>query len=75
MPNTDIPLVSGARSWLQRTRALGPMIDQAAAADEDATELAPEVVEAIDAAGLFAIMAPAELGGGEALARAGLLSV
>jgi alkylation response protein AidB-like acyl-CoA dehydrogenase len=52
-------------SWLERTRALGPMID-AAAADEDATELAPKVVEAMDEAGLFAIMAPRELGGGEA---------
>ena len=52
-------------SWLERTRAFGPMID-AAAADEEATELAAEVVEAMDEAGLFAIMAPRELGGGEA---------
>ncbi|MDG2003781.1 MAG: acyl-CoA dehydrogenase family protein [Novosphingobium sp.] len=55
-----------AGSWLERTRALGPMIDAAAAADEDVTELAPEVVKAMDEAGLFAIMAPRELGGGEA---------
>lgn len=53
-------------SWLQRARALGPMIDAAAAAGEDDTELAPEVVAAIDDAGLFAIIAPRELGGGEA---------
>ena len=53
-------------SWLKRTRALGPMIDAAAARDEDATQLAPEVVKAMDEAGLFAIMAPRELGGGEA---------
>jgi len=57
---------AGAGSWLERTRALGPMIDAAAAADEDAIELAPRVVEAMDEAGLFAIMAPRELGGGEA---------
>ena len=63
MPNSAS---SSDTSWLQRTRALGPLIDQAAAADELATELAPEVVEAIDAAGLFAIMAPQELGGAEA---------
>ena len=66
MPNSAVSLAQGAGTWLQRTRALGPMIDKAAAADEDATELAADVVEAIDAAGLFAIMAPAELGGAEA---------
>jgi len=53
-------------SWLERTRALGPMIDAAAAANEDATELAPQVVKAMDEAGLFAIMAPREVGGAEA---------
>jgi len=52
--------------WLERTRALGPMIDAAAAAGETASELSPAVVQAIDEAGLFAIMAPQELGGGEA---------
>ncbi|MEZ5743910.1 MAG: acyl-CoA dehydrogenase family protein [Sphingomonadaceae bacterium] len=52
-------------SWLERTRALGPMIDAEAAANEHATELSPKVVEAMDAAGLFAILAPRELGGGE----------
>lgn len=66
MPNSAITLASSSESWLERTRALGPMIDRAAADHEDATELAAEVVEAIDAAGLFAIMAPAELGGAEA---------
>ena len=66
MPNSAVPLVSGNETWLQRARALGPMIDAAAASDETATELAPEVVAAIDEAGLFAIMAPAELGGSEA---------
>jgi alkylation response protein AidB-like acyl-CoA dehydrogenase len=66
MSNSAVPLVSGARTWLQRARALGPMIDAAAADDESATELTAEVVAAIDGAGLFAIMAPAELGGAEA---------
>lgn len=67
MTISAMPVAATAQpSWLERTRALGPMIDAAAAADEDATELSPEVVAAIDAAGLFGIMAPAELGGGEA---------
>lgn len=61
----EIPAEAGT-SWLERARALGLMIDASAAANEDATELAPEVVDAIDKAGLFAIMAPRELGGGEA---------
>ena len=52
--------------WRDRARSIGPMIDGSAAADEDATELSPNVVRAIDEAGLFAIMAPGELGGGEA---------
>ena len=52
--------------WLERARALGPTIDASTAADEDATQLSDEVVQAIDAAGLFAIMVPRELGGGEA---------
>lgn len=53
-------------SWLERARALGPMIDASAAAHETATELSPEVVKAIDEAGLFEIMVPRVLGGGEA---------
>lgn len=53
-------------SWLQKARALGAMIDAAAAADEHATELSADVVQAIDDAGLFQIMVPRELGGGEA---------
>ena len=66
MADADLSRVSEGSSWLQRTRALGPMIDAAAAAGEDDTELSAEVVAAIDEAGLFAIMAPAELGGAEA---------
>lgn len=57
---------NASSSWLERARALGPMIDASASADELATELSPEVVKAIDEAGLFAIMVPRELGGGEA---------
>lgn len=55
-----------AGGWLERVRALGPMIDAAAAENEFATELAPQVVGALDAAGVFALMAPRAVGGGEA---------
>lgn len=51
---------------VERARALGPMIDASAAADEDRTELAAEVVHAIDNAGIFSLMVPRELGGEEA---------
>jgi indole-3-acetate monooxygenase len=53
-------------AWRERIRALGPMIDAAAAARPEATELAPEVVAALDDAGVFAMMAPREVGGSEA---------
>lgn len=56
---------SGA-TRLERVRALGPMVDAAAAAAPDATELSREVVAALDAAGVFAMMAPREVGGAEA---------
>src|ERR1700751_1190158 len=55
-----------ASSWLERIRALGPMIDAAAAAAPDATELSPEVVAALEEAVVFAMMAPREVGGSEA---------
>lgn len=60
------PPAEGATSWLERARALGPMIDAAAQANEEATELSPEVWKAIDDAGLFSIMVPRAAGGGEA---------
>jgi alkylation response protein AidB-like acyl-CoA dehydrogenase len=56
----------GGRDWLDRVRALGPMIDAAAAGDEAITELSPGVVTALDEAGIFSLMAPREVGGGEA---------
>ncbi len=55
-----------AASRLASARALGLMIEAAAAADEAAQEIAAEVVEAISDAGLYAIMVPREAGGGEA---------
>lgn len=56
---------TAAGLWRKRARSLGPMIE-AAAADETAREISADVVDAIDEAGLFSIMVPAELGGAEA---------
>ncbi len=42
------------------------MIDEEAAANEDANQLSEKVVKAIDEAGLFAIMVPRDIGGAEA---------
>ena len=66
MADMATTLENREQTWLERTRALGPMIDSAAAADDTADKLSDEVVAAIDAAGLFAIMAPHALGGAEA---------
>lgn len=52
--------------WQAAARALGPMIDAAGAADEATQELDPQVVQAIDAAGLYALMVPKAAGGAEA---------
>ena len=62
-------LASRTTDWLDRVRRLGPAIDASAAQREDATELAPEVVRMIDDAGVFAMMAPREVGGFEAHPR------
>lgn len=53
-------------TWLERIRAMGPMIDEAASSNLEITQLTEEVVRAMDEAGVFAIMAPREVGGGEA---------
>jgi len=60
------PVAEDGAGWLERVRALGPMIDAAAAGDEAITELSPKVVGALDEAGVFALMVPREVGGGEA---------
>ena len=54
-----------AGSWRERVRALGPAIESSAVAHEDATELSPDVVRLMDNAGIFAMMAPREVGGTE----------
>jgi len=53
-------------SWLDKVRAIGPAIDQAAADDPLATELSPAVVGMLDDLGVFAMMAPRDVGGSEA---------
>ncbi|MBW8753252.1 MAG: hypothetical protein JF595_03730, partial [Sphingomonadales bacterium] len=59
-------MAEAGSSWLERIRAMGPMIDTAAMGSPDATELSCEVVAALDEAGVFAMMAPREVGGAEA---------
>lgn len=53
-------------SWLERIRAMGPMIDEVASANQDITQLTEGVVRAMDDAGVFSMMAPREVGGTEA---------
>ena len=57
---------TAARSWRERIRAMGPAIDAAAAARETESEIAPAIVAMLDDAGVYALMAPREVGGGEA---------
>lgn len=54
-----------AAALLEAVRALGPQIDASAAADESATEIGKDIVEALIKAGAFGMMAPRELGGSE----------
>lgn len=55
-------------TWLERIRALGPMIDARGAAVDSggATEIDRKVVETLDDLGVYALMAPRDVGGGEA---------
>lgn len=53
-------------TWVERIRAMGPEIDAAASAHETDNELDPQVVRMMDEAGVFAMMAPREVGGAEA---------
>lgn len=55
-------------SWIARIRALGAMIDARGAAVDSsgATEIDREVVDSLDALGVYALMAPRAVGGGEA---------
>lgn len=62
-PPASTPASGG---WLDRIRALGPRIDAAAAASGDADRMPREIVELLDGIGVYALMAPREVGGGEA---------
>ena len=50
---------------LARVRAIGPRLEALGEADLAATELSAEAVELLRDAGVFGMMAPRELGGGE----------
>jgi alkylation response protein AidB-like acyl-CoA dehydrogenase len=61
-----VPAADTRGGWLQRIRDMGPGIDASATAREQESEIAPAVVGLLDRAGVFALMAPREVGGGEA---------
>jgi alkylation response protein AidB-like acyl-CoA dehydrogenase len=54
-----------AEALLERVRTLGPQIDAKAAADLTATEIDKAIIAELIALGVFGMMAPRELGGGE----------
>ncbi|HEX4376307.1 MAG TPA: acyl-CoA dehydrogenase family protein [Steroidobacteraceae bacterium] len=56
----------GIQRLLGDVRAMGGLIERCADADEDATQISDEVMQALTNAGVFKLMAPAELGGFEA---------
>lgn len=52
--------------WVARANALGPIIEAAADANEQERRIAPEVVSALNDAGLLHMLLPVALGGGAA---------
>lgn len=66
MNDIRLPEDATAENVCRRVRALGPLIDTSAKADELATEIAPEVIDALIEAGVFRLMVPRALGGMEA---------
>jgi alkylation response protein AidB-like acyl-CoA dehydrogenase len=63
---SPINLAGGnAGDMLARACALGPLLREHAQDNEKAGRLAPEVVQALDAAGMFGLFAPRSLGGAE----------
>jgi indole-3-acetate monooxygenase len=57
---------TAARGLLERIDAIREIVEECAQAHDEASELAPEVIEALEQAGVFELLAPAELGGIEA---------
>jgi alkylation response protein AidB-like acyl-CoA dehydrogenase len=66
MNDVRMPEHATAESVIERVRALGLLIDAQASANEQATEIAPEVIDALIEAGVFKLMVPRVLGGMEA---------
>jgi indole-3-acetate monooxygenase len=64
--NRPEPGLSAAQGLLQRIDAIRETVEQAAQANDEASALAPEVIDALEQAGVFELLAPAELGGIEA---------
>ena len=66
MNDVRLPEHVTADSVRDRVRALGPLIDTSAAANEQAKDIAPEVINALIEAGVFKLMVPRVLDGMEA---------
>jgi indole-3-acetate monooxygenase len=69
VPNTEDGLARGA-VYLQRARVLGPQLAAAAVEIERRRELPEPIVEALVDAGLFRLLLPRSLGGGELMPAA-----
>jgi len=65
MPASPIAIPKPETDYVERARSLAPLIEAAAPRTEAERELAPEVVAALHEAGLFRMMMPGWLGGGE----------
>src|SRR5689334_21723617 len=66
MNDVQLPAHATAEGVMERVQALGTLIDTSANANEQATEIAPEVIDALIEAGVFKLMVPRVLGGLEA---------
>jgi alkylation response protein AidB-like acyl-CoA dehydrogenase len=55
-----------APDWIARASALAPMIEAAGARNEKERRIAPEIIAAIDDAGILRMLLPTSLGGGGA---------
>jgi alkylation response protein AidB-like acyl-CoA dehydrogenase len=57
--------MAGVADYLERVRGLAPLVRAHAARSEEIAQLAPEIAEAFHEAGLYRILLPARLEGGE----------
>ena len=61
----DAPIATESDDYLERAKALGPLIEAEAVVTEGGGRLSPKVVDALRESNLFFQLLPRELGGGE----------